>query len=122
MNALSGFERRSLQQFGHPLIAINERFHVLRPSGKGVRTVRIGAVRHSSMVEGDGIAGRWCGRRTPAPGQQCGSPEQVIDGWRTSIRSPDADMARQHMQVLRHVLRGEGFARPNPMAASPASP
>jgi alkanesulfonate monooxygenase SsuD/methylene tetrahydromethanopterin reductase-like flavin-dependent oxidoreductase (luciferase family) len=55
-----------------------------------------------------------------------GSPEQVIDGWRYFGYAPregetDADMARGHAQVLLEVLRGEGFAQPNPrpMFANP---
>jgi alkanesulfonate monooxygenase SsuD/methylene tetrahydromethanopterin reductase-like flavin-dependent oxidoreductase (luciferase family) len=55
-----------------------------------------------------------------------GSPEQVIDGWRHFGYAPaegmtDADMARRHTEVLLEVLRGEGFARPNPrpMFANP---
>jgi alkanesulfonate monooxygenase SsuD/methylene tetrahydromethanopterin reductase-like flavin-dependent oxidoreductase (luciferase family) len=55
-----------------------------------------------------------------------GSPEQVIDGWRYFGFSPaegesDADMGRRHTEVLLEVLKGEGFARPNPrpMFANP---
>jgi alkanesulfonate monooxygenase SsuD/methylene tetrahydromethanopterin reductase-like flavin-dependent oxidoreductase (luciferase family) len=48
-----------------------------------------------------------------------GSPEQVIDGFRYFGYVPpegmsDADMARRHTQVLLEVLKGEGFAKPNP--------
>src|SRR5277367_1430990 len=48
-----------------------------------------------------------------------GSPEQVIDGWRYFGYQPpegktDADMAREHAEVLLTVLKGEGFAQPNP--------
>src|SRR3954462_7462215 len=48
-----------------------------------------------------------------------GSPEQVIDGFRHFGFQPppgktDADMARGHTEVLLQLLRGEGFARPNP--------
>ncbi len=55
-----------------------------------------------------------------------GSPEQVIDGWRYFGYAPpdgltDADMARRHTEVFLDVLRGEGFAKPNPrpMFANP---
>ena len=55
-----------------------------------------------------------------------GSPEQVIDGWRYFGYQPqegesDADMGRRHAEVLLDVLRGEGFAKPNPqpMFANP---
>jgi alkanesulfonate monooxygenase SsuD/methylene tetrahydromethanopterin reductase-like flavin-dependent oxidoreductase (luciferase family) len=48
-----------------------------------------------------------------------GSPEQVIDGWRHFGYRPvdgqsDADMGRQHAEVFLGLLRGEGFAQPNP--------
>jgi alkanesulfonate monooxygenase SsuD/methylene tetrahydromethanopterin reductase-like flavin-dependent oxidoreductase (luciferase family) len=55
-----------------------------------------------------------------------GSPEQVIDGFRYFGYVPpegmtDADMARRHTEVFLDVLRGEGFAKPNPrpMFANP---
>src|SRR3569832_333321 len=55
-----------------------------------------------------------------------GSPEQVIDGWRyfgyaPVEGQPDADMARHNAEVLLEVLRGVGFAQPNPrpMFANP---
>ncbi len=56
-----------------------------------------------------------------------GSPEQVIDGWRYFGYAPpegktDADMARRHTEVLLDVLRGEGFAQPNPHPMFPNPP
>jgi alkanesulfonate monooxygenase SsuD/methylene tetrahydromethanopterin reductase-like flavin-dependent oxidoreductase (luciferase family) len=55
-----------------------------------------------------------------------GSPEQVIDGWRYFGYTPpeggtDAELGRQHAEVFLDLLRGEGFARPNPrpMFANP---
>jgi alkanesulfonate monooxygenase SsuD/methylene tetrahydromethanopterin reductase-like flavin-dependent oxidoreductase (luciferase family) len=55
-----------------------------------------------------------------------GSPEQVIDGFRYFGYAPDegsepADMAREHTRVFLEVLKGEGFAEPNPrpMFANP---
>jgi alkanesulfonate monooxygenase SsuD/methylene tetrahydromethanopterin reductase-like flavin-dependent oxidoreductase (luciferase family) len=56
-----------------------------------------------------------------------GSPEQVIDGWRYFGYAPaeemtDADMARRHTEVLLEVLRGNGFARPNPRPMFPNPP
>ena len=55
-----------------------------------------------------------------------GSPEQVIDGWRYFGYTPpegetEAHMARKHTEVLLEVLKGEGFAQPNPrpMFANP---
>src|SRR6201988_4449816 len=48
-----------------------------------------------------------------------GSPEQVIDGWRHFGYAPsegqsDADMGRRHAEVLLELLKGKGFAEPNP--------
>ncbi|GAB3696104.1 LLM class flavin-dependent oxidoreductase [Saccharopolyspora tripterygii] len=56
-----------------------------------------------------------------------GSPEQVIDGWRYFGHQPpegqtDADMARTHTEVLLQVLKGEGFAQPNPRPMFPNPP
>src|SRR5450432_59887 len=56
-----------------------------------------------------------------------GSPEQVIDGFRYFGYVPgegttDADMARRHTEVLLDVLRGEGFAQPNPNPMFPNAP
>ena len=53
-----------------------------------------------------------------------GSPEQVIEGWRQFGYEPaedetDADMARRHAERFLEVLRGEGFARPNPRPMFP---
>jgi alkanesulfonate monooxygenase SsuD/methylene tetrahydromethanopterin reductase-like flavin-dependent oxidoreductase (luciferase family) len=48
-----------------------------------------------------------------------GSPEQVIDGWRYFGYVPaegenDADMRRRNAKVFFELLRGKGFAQPNP--------
>jgi alkanesulfonate monooxygenase SsuD/methylene tetrahydromethanopterin reductase-like flavin-dependent oxidoreductase (luciferase family) len=56
-----------------------------------------------------------------------GSPEQVIDGWRYFGYQPpegstDADMARRHAEVFLDILRGEGFAEPNPRPMFPNPP
>ena len=56
-----------------------------------------------------------------------GSPEQVIDGWRyfgyrLTEGESDADMGRRHAEVLLELLRGEGFARPNPKPTFPKPP
>src|SRR6201989_635233 len=55
-----------------------------------------------------------------------GSPEQVIDGWRYFGFNPnegesDADMGRRHAEKFLEVIRGKGFAQPNPrpMFANP---
>nr|WP_218910103.1 LLM class flavin-dependent oxidoreductase [Nocardioides thalensis] len=56
-----------------------------------------------------------------------GSPEQVIDGWRYFGFQPaegedDAAMARRHTEVFLELLKGEGFARPNPRPMFPNPP
>lgn len=56
-----------------------------------------------------------------------GSPEQVIDGFRYFGYVPpegttDADMARRHTEVFLDVLRGQGFAEPNPNPMFPNAP
>ncbi len=56
-----------------------------------------------------------------------GSPEQVIDGWRYFGYQPeegksDADMGRAHAEVFLEVIRGQGFAEPNPRPMFPNPP
>jgi len=56
-----------------------------------------------------------------------GSPEQVIEGWRYFGYVPpegktDADMARTHAEIFLDLLRGEGFAKPNPQPMFPNPP
>jgi alkanesulfonate monooxygenase SsuD/methylene tetrahydromethanopterin reductase-like flavin-dependent oxidoreductase (luciferase family) len=77
------------------------------------------------MAEDAGAADLISGGRLQL-GISRGSPEQVIDGFRHFGHVPaegttDADMAREHTRVFLDVLRGEGFARPNPrpMFANP---
>jgi alkanesulfonate monooxygenase SsuD/methylene tetrahydromethanopterin reductase-like flavin-dependent oxidoreductase (luciferase family) len=77
------------------------------------------------MAEDAGAADLIAGGRLQL-GISRGSPEQVIEGWRYFGYQPqegqtDADMAREHAQVLLEVLRGNGFAQPNPqpMFANP---
>jgi alkanesulfonate monooxygenase SsuD/methylene tetrahydromethanopterin reductase-like flavin-dependent oxidoreductase (luciferase family) len=70
------------------------------------------------MAEEGGAADLIAGGRLQL-GISRGSPEQVIDGWRYFGYRPaegqsDADMGRRHTEVLLEVLRGEGFAQPNP--------
>jgi alkanesulfonate monooxygenase SsuD/methylene tetrahydromethanopterin reductase-like flavin-dependent oxidoreductase (luciferase family) len=56
-----------------------------------------------------------------------GSPEQVIDGWRHFGYSPkagedDAGMGRRHAEEFFELLRGKGFAKPNPRPMFPNPP
>ena len=78
------------------------------------------------MAEDAGAADLIAGGRLQL-GISRGSPEQVIDGWRHFGYEPkegesDADMARRHAEAFLDVIRGEGFARPNPRPMFPNPP
>ncbi|HWU19843.1 MAG TPA: LLM class flavin-dependent oxidoreductase [Devosia sp.] len=78
------------------------------------------------MAEDAGAADLIAGGRLQL-GISRGSPEQVIDGYRHFGYVPaegqtDADMARGHAEVFLDVLRGEGFAQPNPRPMFPNPP
>jgi alkanesulfonate monooxygenase SsuD/methylene tetrahydromethanopterin reductase-like flavin-dependent oxidoreductase (luciferase family) len=78
------------------------------------------------MAEDAGAADLISGGRLQL-GISRGSPEQVIDGWRYFGYAPaegqnDADMARRHAEVFLDVLKGEGFAQPNPRPMFPNPP
>jgi alkanesulfonate monooxygenase SsuD/methylene tetrahydromethanopterin reductase-like flavin-dependent oxidoreductase (luciferase family) len=56
-----------------------------------------------------------------------GSPEQVIDGYRyfgyePAEGSDHADLAREHTRAFLEVIKGEGFAQPNPRPMFPNPP
>ena len=78
------------------------------------------------MAEDAGAADLIAGGRLQL-GISRGSPEQVIDGWRYFGYVPgegqsDSDMARRHAEVFLELLRGEGFAEPNPRPMFPNPP
>jgi len=78
------------------------------------------------MVEDAGAADLISGGRLQL-GISRGSPEQVIEGWRYFGFSPgegqsDADMGRRHAEVFLELLKGEGFAKPNPRPMFPNPP
>ncbi len=78
------------------------------------------------MAEDAGAADLISGGRLQL-GISRGSPEQVIDGWRYFGYAPqegktDADMARTNAEIFLEVLKGEGFARPNPRPMFPNPP
>jgi alkanesulfonate monooxygenase SsuD/methylene tetrahydromethanopterin reductase-like flavin-dependent oxidoreductase (luciferase family) len=78
------------------------------------------------MIEDAGAADLIAGGRLQL-GISRGSPEQVIDGWRYFGYRPadgqdDADMGRRHAEVFLDLLRGQGFAQPNPQPMFPNPP
>src|SRR6201989_2892848 len=78
------------------------------------------------MIEDAGAADLIAGGRLQL-GISRGSPEQVIDGWRYFGYRPaegqsDADMGRHHAEVFLDLLRGQGFAQPNPRPMFPNPP
>src|ERR1700747_546551 len=108
-------------------------FPLLAAVGARTKRIEIGTgvidMRYENpfyMVEDAGSADLIAGGRLQL-GISRGSPEQVIDGWRYFGYRPaegqsDADMGRRHAEVLLDVLRGEGFAKPNPRPMSPNPP
>jgi alkanesulfonate monooxygenase SsuD/methylene tetrahydromethanopterin reductase-like flavin-dependent oxidoreductase (luciferase family) len=108
-------------------------FPLLAAIGARTRRIEIGTavidMRYENplyMAEDAGAADIIAGGRLQL-GISRGSPEQVIDGWRHFGYTPaegesDADMARRHAEVLLDVLRGEGFAEPNPRPMFPNPP
>jgi len=78
------------------------------------------------MAEDAGAADLISGGRLQL-GISRGSPEQVIDGFRYFGHVPaegksEADMAREYTKVFLEVLKGEGFAKPNPRPMFPNPP
>jgi alkanesulfonate monooxygenase SsuD/methylene tetrahydromethanopterin reductase-like flavin-dependent oxidoreductase (luciferase family) len=78
------------------------------------------------MVEDAGAADLISGGRLQL-GISRGSPEQVIDGWRYFGYEPeegesDAEMGRRKGLEFLDLLRGEGFAQPNPQPMFPNPP
>jgi alkanesulfonate monooxygenase SsuD/methylene tetrahydromethanopterin reductase-like flavin-dependent oxidoreductase (luciferase family) len=107
-------------------------FPLLAAVGARTKRIEIGTavidMRYENplyMAEDAGAADVISGGRLQL-GISRGSPEQVIDGFRYFGYVPpegmtDADMARRHTEVFLDVLRGQGFAKPNPrpMFANP---
>jgi alkanesulfonate monooxygenase SsuD/methylene tetrahydromethanopterin reductase-like flavin-dependent oxidoreductase (luciferase family) len=108
-------------------------FPLLAAAGARTRRIEIGTavidMRYENplyMAEDAGAADLIAGGRLQL-GISRGSPEQVIDGWRWFGYRPaegedDADMARRHTEVFLGVLRGDGFAEPNPQPMFPNPP
>jgi alkanesulfonate monooxygenase SsuD/methylene tetrahydromethanopterin reductase-like flavin-dependent oxidoreductase (luciferase family) len=108
-------------------------FPLLAAAGAKTRRIEIGTavidMRYENplyMAEDAGAADLIAGGRLQL-GISRGSPEQVIDGWRYFGYGPaegesDADMGRRHARMFLDVLRGEGFAKPNPRPMFPNPP
>jgi alkanesulfonate monooxygenase SsuD/methylene tetrahydromethanopterin reductase-like flavin-dependent oxidoreductase (luciferase family) len=108
-------------------------FPLLAAAGAKTTRIEIGTavidMRYENplyMAEDAGAADLIAGGRLQL-GISRGSPEQVIDGWRYFGYSPaegqsDADMGRRHAEMFLDVLRGEGFAQPNPRPMFPNPP
>jgi alkanesulfonate monooxygenase SsuD/methylene tetrahydromethanopterin reductase-like flavin-dependent oxidoreductase (luciferase family) len=108
-------------------------FPLLAAAGARTSRIEIGTavidMRYENpmyMAEDAGAADLIAGGRLQL-GISRGSPEQVIDGWKYFGYAPsegqtDADMARHHAEVFLDVLRGEGFAQPNPRPMFPNPP
>src|SRR6201988_4737506 len=108
-------------------------FPLLAAVGARTKRIEIGTavidMRYENplyMAEDAGAADLIAGGRLQL-GISRGSPEQVIDGWRHFGYAPpegmsDADMARRHTEGFLEVLRGNGFAHPNPRPMFPTPP
>ena len=108
-------------------------FPLLAAIGARTRTIEIGTavidMRYENplyMAEDAGAADLIAGGRLQL-GISRGSPEQVIDGWRHFGYTPakgesDADMGRRHAEEFLDLLKGEGFAKPNPRPMFPNPP
>jgi alkanesulfonate monooxygenase SsuD/methylene tetrahydromethanopterin reductase-like flavin-dependent oxidoreductase (luciferase family) len=100
-------------------------FPLLAAVGAKTRKIEIGTavidMRYENphyMVEDAGAADLIAGGRLQL-GISRGSPEQVIDGWRyfgysLAEDKDDAEMGRKHAEEFLELLRGKGFAQPNP--------
>src|ERR1700723_2540999 len=108
-------------------------FPLLAAAGARTKRIELGTavidMRYENplyMVEDAGAADLIAGGRLQL-GISRGSPEQVIDGWRYFGYRPvegesDADMGRRHAEVFLGLLRGKGFAQPNPRPMFPNPP
>jgi len=108
-------------------------FPLLAAIGARTRKIEIGTavidMRYENplyMAEDAGAADIIAGGRLQL-GISRGSPEQVIDGWRHFGYTPaagesDVDMARRQAEALLEVLKGQGFAKPNPRPMFPNPP
>jgi alkanesulfonate monooxygenase SsuD/methylene tetrahydromethanopterin reductase-like flavin-dependent oxidoreductase (luciferase family) len=108
-------------------------FPLLAAVGAKTRRIEIGTavidMRYENphyMAEDAGAADLIAGGRLQL-GVSRGSPEQVIDGWRYFGYQPvegenDEDIGRRRAQEFLELLRGRGFAKPNPRPMFPNPP
>ncbi len=108
-------------------------FPLLAAIGAKTKNIEIGTavidMRYENphyMAEDAGAADLIAGGRLQL-GISRGSPEQVIDGWRYFGHRPaegedDAAMGRRHGEEFLELLRGKGFAKPNPRPMFPNPP
>jgi alkanesulfonate monooxygenase SsuD/methylene tetrahydromethanopterin reductase-like flavin-dependent oxidoreductase (luciferase family) len=108
-------------------------FPLLAAVGAKTRRIEIGTavidMRYENphyMAEDAGAADLIAGGRLQL-GISRGSPEAVIDGWRHFGYQPlagetDEDLGRCHAQEFLELLRGKGFAKPNPRPMFPNPP
>ena len=108
-------------------------FPLLAAAGAKTKRIELGTadidMRYENplyMAEDAGAADLIAGGRLQL-GISRGSPEQVIDGWKYFGYRPgegesDADMGRRHARVFLDLLRGQGFAEPNPNPMFPNPP
>ena len=108
-------------------------FPLLAAVGAKTRTIEIGTavidMRYENphyMFEDAGAADLIAGSRLQL-GISRGSPEQVIDGWRyfgERLRENETDeaMGRRHTEEFLELLKGKGFAKPNPRPMFPNPP
>jgi len=108
-------------------------FPLLAAVGAKTRRIEIGTavidMRYENphyMAEDAGASDLIAGGRLQL-GISRGSPEQVIDGWRYFDHGPmegenDEDMGRRRAEEFIELLRGKGFAQPNPRPMFPNPP
>jgi alkanesulfonate monooxygenase SsuD/methylene tetrahydromethanopterin reductase-like flavin-dependent oxidoreductase (luciferase family) len=108
-------------------------FPLLAAVGAKTRKIEIGTavidMRYENphyMAEDAGSADLISGGRLQL-GISRGSPEQVIDGWRyfgyQPVKGEDEEgMGRRHAEEFLELLRGKGFAQPNPRPMFPNPP
>jgi alkanesulfonate monooxygenase SsuD/methylene tetrahydromethanopterin reductase-like flavin-dependent oxidoreductase (luciferase family) len=119
-----------VHHFAHQL---SSPFPLLAAVGARTKRIEIGTavidMRYENpyyMIEDAGSADLIAGGRLQL-GISRGSPEQVIEGWRHFGYAPaqgesDADMGRRNGEVFFELLKGKGFAQPNPRPMFPNPP